>query len=302
MKKYRSGTIIILTAVLFVVILISQSAFREHSTEKPQTLRQVQIPEIPARMDFAGERVPLDNWDVKERLERELLFNFYNTPNVIYTLKLANRYFPVISERLKANGVPDDFKYLCVAESNLVPNAISRSGATSFWQFMNNTAPEYQLSVNEQIDERYNLELATDAACKYFKKAYAKFGSWTAAAASYNCGMTGYSNQAGFQKTNNYYDLQLPEETARYIFRILTFKHLLSNAEALGFKLSEEDKYKPVPFKEIAVTQSVPDLAAFAIQNGTTYRLLKLMNPWIKGKSLTVASGRTIMVKIPEKP
>src|SRR5690606_2583920 len=211
------------------------------------------------------EPAPLDRWDVRERLDREVLFNYHNTPNVLYSMKLANRYFPIIEERLKANGVPANFKYLCLAESNLVSAAISRSGAVSFWQFLDKTAPEYNMIVNKEIDQRYDIVKSTDAACKYLKQAYAKFGTWTAAAASYNCGQTGYAKRADFQRSKNYYDLFLPEETNRYIFRILTFKYLLENAESLGFRLTENEKYTVIPHQRIEITETIPDLAAFAV-------------------------------------
>ena len=243
--------------------------------------------------------MPLERWDVKERFDRELLFNYYNQANVLFIMKLANRYFPVISERLKANGVPDDFKYLCVAESNLLSGARSRVGATGFWQFMDNTAPGYGLQANSQVDDRFDVAKSTDAACKYLKQAYAKFGSWTAAAASYNCGQGGYNAQVTYQGTANYYDLLLPEETNRYIFRILTFKHLLENAEELGFVLSDEEKYHEVPYRTITVSSTIPNLAAFARSNGTTYKMLKQMNPWLRGKSLTVTGGKTYTLKLP---
>lgn len=142
------------------------------------------------------------------------------------------------------------------------------------------------------------MERSTDAACKYLKQAYAKFGSWTAAA-SYNCGMGGYGSQAGFQRTNNYYDLNLPEETNKYIFRILSFKYLIENSKQLGFNVEEEDKYQPVGVKTVTITSTIPNLAQFAINNGTTYKMLRIMNPWIKGRSLNVGSGKTYLIKLP---
>ena len=286
-------------ATVLLVFLFGQLAFTEHKKDEP-VIHQWSAPKLPERMTFAGEDVPLDRWDIKERLDREVLFNFYGQANILFLMKLSNRYFPIISERLKANGVPDDFKYLCVAESNLVSTALSRSGAVSFWQFMNATAPGYNLKVNQEVDERYNIEKATDAACQYLKQAYAKFGSWTAAAASYNCGQAGYNNQAIQQRTKNYYDLLLPEETNRYIFRILAFKHLLQNAEDLGFKLSDEEKYEEIPYRTVRIDSSVSDLVQFAISNGTTYKILRLMNPWIRGKSLTVSNGNAYELKLPK--
>lgn len=299
MKKSISGVVNFFTGAVLIFFLFGQLAFKNSEKQDEKTTYQWHPPTLPSELSFAGEAVPLERWDVKERLDREVLFNFYSQANILFLLKLSNRYFPAISERLKANGVPDDFKYLCVAESNLIPTAISRAGAVSFWQFMDATAPGYNLVVNSQVDERYNIEKATDAACKYFKLAYSKFGSWTAAAAAYNCGQGGYNGQASFQKTYNYYDLLLPEETNRYIYRILAFKHLLGNAESLGFKLNEEDKYKPVPFRTVTVTSSIADLAQFALDNGSNYKILKLMNPWLRAKSLTVSGGKTYEIKFP---
>lgn len=302
MKRMLPGTMNFFAGSFIMFLLIGQFAFTGNlikDAQKESVIYQWHPPSLPEDMSFAGEAVPLDRWDVKERLDREVLFNFYGQANVLFLLKLSNRYFPIISERLKANGVPDDFKYLCVAESNLIPTAVSRAGAVGFWQFMKETAPGYGLAVTSEVDERYHLEKATDAACKYFKNAYARFGSWTAAAASYNCGQGGYNSQAVFQQNKNYYDLLLPEETNRYIYRILAFKHLLGNAESLGFTLKEEEKYKEIPTRSVQVNSSVSNLAQFAISNGTNYKMLKLLNPWLRGKSLTVSGGKTYELKLP---
>ena len=297
MKKFVPGTMNLMAAALLALFFFTQFAFNKK--DDPVT-HQWHAPALPDKLDFAGEAVPLNRWDVKERLDRELLLNFYNQANILLLMKMSNRYFPVISERLKANGVPDDFKYLCVAESNLQMTAISRSNAVSFWQFINVTAPGFGLKVNSEVDERYNLEKATDAACKYFKQAYTKFGSWTAAAASYNCGQAGYNNQAIAQRTKNYYDLLLPEETNRYIFRILAFKHLLENADELGFKLEKEEKYQPIPSRIVKVDSTVANLTQFAIDNGTTYKMLRIMNPWIRGNSLTITGDTVYEIKFPQ--
>ncbi|HZF64397.1 MAG TPA: lytic transglycosylase domain-containing protein [Chitinophagaceae bacterium] len=301
MKKLIPGATNFFAGSLLMFFLVGQFAFKEDEQNRTAADYKWQPPKLPTEMSFAGEAVPLERWEVKERLDREVLFNFYGQANILYLLKLSNRYFPLISERLKANGVPDDFKYLCVAESNLVATAISKAGAVSFWQFMPGTAPGFNLTINSEVDERYNVEKATDAACKYLKNAYSKFGSWTAAAASYNCGQGGYNSHATFQRTTNYYDLLLPEETNRYIFRILAFKHLLGNAEQLGFSLREEDKYQPVPHRMVRIDHSIGDLAQFAISNGTTYKMLKLMNPWLRGKTLTVGGGKVYEIKLPER-
>ena len=293
-----------ITGFLVCLCIIAQFSFDnnqdEKSVEKKQPTYLWHAPELPGKIDFAGEPVPLNQWDVKERMDRELLFNYYWQNNVLFILKMSNRHFPIIEERLKANGVPDDFKYLCVAESNLVANATSRVGAVGFWQFMDGTAPAYNLEVNKQVDKRRDIIESTDAACKYIKAAYNKFGSWTAAAASYNCGQAGYSTQANLQRTKNYYDLLLPEETNRYIFRILAFKHIVENAKQLGFVLDDEELYQPIKTRKMMVNTPINDLVQFAIDNGTNYKSLKLLNPWLRSNTLQVKPGRSYEILIPE--
>lgn len=284
-------------------LLLSQLAFRKQEklkiADSPFSSNEWRAPALPQQLSFAGEAVPLDRWEVKERLDRELLINVYNQANILYLLKLSHRYFPVISERLAANNVPDDFKYLCIAESNLQGGAVSRAGAVGYWQFMTGTAPGYGLEANALVDERRDIVRSTDAACKYLKQAYGKFGTWTAAAASYNCGQGGYNGQATFQRTKNYYDLQLPEETNRYIFRILAFKHILENAASLGFQMAEDEKYNAIPARTVTVTSSIANLADFALVQGTTYKMLRVMNPWLIGRSLRVSAGKTYVLKLP---
>lgn len=255
-------------------------------------------PELPKSIAFAGEAVPLDRWEVRERLDRELLVNYYMQSSLLYILKLSTRYFPQIEARLKANGIPDDFKYLCVAESSL-QHLTSSAGAQSFWQFLGGTGQEYGLEVSDDVDERYNVDKATDAACKYFQKAYAKFGSWTAAAASYNCGMGGYNSQATFQGSQNFYDLIFPEETNRYIFRILALKYLISGAKAMGFVLQPHDRYQPFAQRSVTVTESIPNLADWAKMQGTSYKYLKILNPWLRARSLTVKAGKGYDIALP---
>lgn len=301
MKKF-TGFFSFLCGTALTFLLISPFAFKSDAKDGEKKVNQKyewRPPALPQQMTFAGEAVPLSRWDVRERLDREILFNSYNQANILFLLKLSNRYFPEISARLKAHGVPDDFKYLAIAESNLLAGALSRAGALGFWQFMKATAPGYNLETTSQVDQRMHLEKSTDAACKYLKTAYNRFGTWTAAAASYNCGMGGYNGQAKFQQTYNYYDLHLPEETNRYIFRILAFKHILENSEALGFRIENEELYSDIPHKIIRVNSSISNLAQFAIDNGTTYKILKLMNPWIKGRSLSVTGGKWYEIKIP---
>lgn len=256
-------------------------------------------PPLPAAMSFAGEAVPLDRWEVRERLDREVLFNYYMHGSLLYILKLTSRQFPVIEKELKANGVPDDFKYLCVAESNL-QNLTSAAGAQGYWQFMKDTGPRYGLEINNEVDERYHLQKATAAACQYFKEAYAKFGSWTAAAASYNCGMAGYNNFSTFQGSEDYYDIALPEETSRYIFRILAFKYLLTSARKVGFILYETDEYKPVKTRIVLVDTAVNSLADFSAAQGSSYKMLKLLNPWLRARNLPARKGKVYEIAFPE--
>jgi len=258
----------------------------------------METPGLPARMDFAGEPVPLDRWEVRDQLDRELTHNYYMTGNILYMLKLSKKYFSQIEATLAENGIPADFKYLCVAESNL-QNLVSKAGASGFWQFMKGTAPGYNLEVGATVDERYHVAKSTQAACVYLKDAYRKFGNWTAAAASYNCGMGGYASRSSYQGSNNYYDLLLPEETQRYVFRILAFKHLLGNADSLGFKLNST-AHQPVKTRTILVTQSIPNLVLFARNQGTNYKILKWLNPWLRERSLSVRAGKSYELLVPE--
>ncbi|RYD57977.1 MAG: hypothetical protein EOP56_06815 [Sphingobacteriales bacterium] len=306
MKKRMRPMVFFLAGALLAGGVVTGLAFREHDPKeetvevKPDGRLQYKwyAPELPKQLSFAGEKVPLERWDVKEQLDRELMYNYYAQYSTLYILKLMTRYFPMIEQRLKENGIPDDFKYLCVAESAL-RNQTSSAGAVGFWQFMSGTAPTYGLEINDEVDERYHVEKATDAACKYFKDAYAKFGSWTAAAASYNCGMGGYNKFSTQQQTSHYYDLLLPEETMRYIFRILAFKLLLPEAQKMGFIVNHHDAYKPFKTKTVTISSTIPDLAQYAIDNGTTYRMLKTLNPWLRARALTIKGARTYEIQLP---
>lgn len=255
-------------------------------------------PEIPKTLSFAGERVPLERWEVRERLEREMMINYYMHGTTLYILKLTTRYFPMIEQKLRDNGVPDDFKYLCVAESAL-QHQTSAVGAASFWQFMKETAPKYGLEVNNEVDERYNVRKATDAACGYIREAYGKFYSWTAAAASYNCGQAGYNNQILFQQKSNYYDLAFPEETNRYVFRILALKVILSDPKYFGYILHSGEQLKPFKTKTLTVDTTVKNLAEWSIANGSSYKMLKLLNPWLRAHTLTVKPGKSYEIELP---
>lgn len=300
MKNFTLGVMLFFAGVGICFTVMSLTGFRDRPvTEKIPVPDLYQAPALPQTMSFGGEAVPLDRWEIKEQLDRELTYNYFQPQNLVYIIKLAERFFPAIEPVLKANNIPDDFKYLCVAESNL-QNLISKVGATGFWQFMSSTAPGYGLEVSGTVDERYHVIKSTEAACKYLKQAYNKFGNWTAAAASYNCGMGGYNQRAVQQGSNDYYDLVLPEETNRYIFRILTFKHLLENAADLGYDISGSYRYQPMKTRTVTITQTIPNLVSFAKNNGTTYKVLKTLNPWLRGNSLTVTGGKKYEILVME--
>jgi membrane-bound lytic murein transglycosylase D len=256
--------------------------------------------EIPSRITFAGEPVPLDLFDVKEALDRELLSNTYFHSQTIRLIKLANRYFPQIEPVLKKNLVPDDFKYLAVAESGLT-QAVSPAKAVGFWQLLKGTAEDYGLEVGAEIDERYHIPKSTDVACKYLIESYRKYGNWTMTAASYNAGRRGMDEQIERQKKENYYDLLLNEETARYLYRVLAFKLIFEDPEAYGFNLSEKDLYPVIPVFTVEVDGAVPDFADFAEAYGTNYKILKYLNPWLRDKKMSNPSSKHYEILVPQR-
>jgi hypothetical protein len=213
-------------------------------------------------------------------------------------IKRATRYFPVIEKILKENNIPDDFKYLAVAESEL-SNIISPAGATGFWQIMPETGREEGMEINTEIDERYNIEKSTKFACEYFLKSYARYGNWTLAAASYNGGRNGIDDQIEIQKEKNYYDLLLSEETARYIFRVVAYKLIIADPAAYSFDIEKKDFYPELRYSEVKVDTTVSDFSVFAKGFGTNYKMLKLFNPWLRKPFITNKSGKTYLIKIP---
>ena len=251
-----------------------------------------------SQMNFANETVPTQIADVKERLDREMITNINYHTNTTLVIKRANKAFPIIEPILAKYGVPDDFKYLAVIESSLV-NAVSPAGARGVWQFMPATAKEKGMEVTDEVDERYHLEKATEAACKYLLVAKEKFGSWTLAAASYNGGMTGVSNKMKEQQVSDYYDLLLTEETSRYVFRILALKEIMKNADKYGYLIPNEALYVNLPTRKVVVDATITDLAAFALTQGINYKILKIHNPWLRDRKLTVATGKQYEIEIP---
>ena len=250
------------------------------------------------KMDFSGEEVPTFMADVQERLDKEMITNMNYHTNTTLVIKRANKVFPIIEPILAKYGVPDDFKYLAVIESSLV-NAVSPAGARGVWQFMPATAKEKGMEVSDEVDERYHLEKSTEAACKYLLVAKEKFGSWTLAAASYNGGMNGISKKMDEQQVDNYYDLLLTEETSRYVFRILALKEIMKNSDKYGFRIPNEALYYNIPTKKIVIDSSITDLAKFAKTQGVNYKILKIHNPWLRDKKLTVTTGKKYEIEIP---
>ncbi len=256
--------------------------------------------DLDREFSFAGEPLPADNFDALERLDRELIINTYLHATLLLNIKMANRYFPVIEPIMEKYGLPEDIKYLCVAESGL-RMATSPAGAKGLWQFMESSGEAYGLEINAEVDERYHVEKSTEAACKFLQHLYKKFGSWTLAAAAYNMGENGLNKRITDQRAKTFYDLNLNDETSRYIFRILAIKEIMKAPEQFGFYVEQDQLYAPMDkFYTIHVDTSVSNLADLAIQHGTTYRMLKLYNPWLIGSSLPNKSGKRYEIKFPK--
>ena len=256
--------------------------------------------QVPSYLDFAGERLPLENPDILERMDRELLVNTYWQSNGLLMFKRAQKYFPIIEPILAKHGVPDDVKYLAVIESGLT-NAKSPAGARGVWQILKGTGREYGLEVNDNVDERYNIEKATEVACVYLKKSKERLGSWTLAAAAYNAGNAGMSRRLNAQIVNTYYDLLLGEETGRYVFRIVALKEILNNPQKYGFNFRDKDLYNKIPTYTVAVDSAVTDFAKFSKDFGINYKILKIHNPWLREPHLNNKSHKQYLIEIPEQ-
>jgi membrane-bound lytic murein transglycosylase D len=254
---------------------------------------------MPEQLEFAGEPVPIDNFDTRESLDKELLVNGYWHSRTLMILKKSRRYFAIIEPILKEYGVPDDFKYLAMAESGF-ENVVSPAKAAGVWQLLTTTAIQYGLEVNTEVDERYNLKRSTEAACKYLLESYKEFGSWTMAAATYNAGRKGLENQIAKQKTDNYYDLLLNEETSRYVFRLIAHKLIVENPVAFGFQIEEKDYYPLIPAHEVPVENAIPDIAVFALDHSTNYKIIKQLNPWMRQNYLPDKTNKVYYILIPE--
>lgn len=255
---------------------------------------------VPDSISFCGETIDLTRFDRRENMDRELLAFTYMHSTSIQIIKRANRYFPIIEPILRKNGIPDDFKYLMAIESNNNPLARSGAGAAGLWQFMPVTAREFGLEVGNNIDERYHVEKSTEAACRYLKQAYDRFGSWINVAASYNAGQSRISQELKKQYEENALDLYLVEETTRYIYRILAAKMMLSDPTLFGFYLNANDLYIPIQYHEIAINKTIENLPRFAKARGISYALLRKLNPWIRSNHLPVHNGKRYFIRIPD--
>jgi len=294
------GAICLVTLVIIAAQSIPENDLTLTFENEPVNKYNVYALQVPDDLNFAGEPIPLQNPDIYERMDRELLVNTYWQSNALLMFKRAEKYFPIIEPILKEHGVPDDFKYLAVIESGLT-NAVSPAGARGFWQIMPATGKEFGLEINQNVDERYHLEMSTHVACEYLKQSKNKFGSWTLAAAAYNAGNGGINKQLNLQKVDNYYDLLLGEETGRYMFRIIALKEIINNPTTYGFNFKTEDLYQHIPTKKIEIDTAVADFAEFAKKFNINYKILKLHNPWLREPHLNNKSGKKYAIDIPEE-
>ncbi len=308
MKSKIQRGLIIGCATIFVsafsIYLFTYSTYEEKEDLSYQKVFQSNYKifalNLPNTIEFAGEEVPLNLIDVREKLDRELHVNTYWQSNTLLFIKRSNRWFPVIEKVLLEENVPNDFKYLALIESGLT-QIVSPAGAAGFWQIMKKTAPEYGLEVTSEVDERYHVEKSTRAACLYLKEAKEKFGSWTLAAASYNMGQAGLQRQLNKQEVNSYYDLLLNSETSRYLFRIVAAKHILSNANQFGFNFRPKDLYPVITYKTIETDSVIASFTEFSAQNGINYKVLKYLNPWLRSKKLTNSNRKSYEIRIPDE-
>ena len=283
--------------VIFYNAILKTAPNPELQTHKGYKIKALKLPK---GLNLAGERVPIEINDVKERMERELLVNTYWQSNGILLLKRANRYFPILEPLLAKYNLPDDFKFLALAESGFTDET-SSVGAAGIWHFMRTTGKEYGLEINDNVDERYNIEKSTKVAAEYLIKAKEKLGSWTLAAAAYNAGNRGVSRRLEAQEVSSYYDVKLPDETERYIFRILALKEIITNPKKYGFVFDKEDLYTVKETRLVKVDTAISNLTLFAKEFGMNYKELKIYNPWLREHKLNNKSRKLYEIKIPLK-
>lgn len=287
--------------VIAFMMMTSSSFYNALSAQQKTSVAIVENPELPRSVTFAGDKIDLDRIDMYERLDRELTAMAYTHGNTLLVLKRANRYFPQLIPILKENGVPEDLIYLACIESTLNPRAYSGAKAAGLWQFIPSAGKQYGLEINDFVDERYDPEKATIAACKYLKSAYRKYGNWESAAASYNGGMGRITKELDLQGQESAYDLYLVDETTRYMFRLLAMKLIMESPKNYGYYLKSDQLYQPVKTKTVVVDYPVEDWTAWAKKQGISYLQLREFNPWIRAKSLPNKTGKAYKVKIPDQ-
>lgn len=302
MKKSKHLAIILellfLVTIMFF-ILTSGNEVEKIESDRPYVLSMTASVEIPERLTFAGEEIVFDRYDIRERMDRELNSFTYFHSTTLLLFKRANRVFPVIEPILKKEGIPDDFKYLAVIESSLDWRAVSPARAAGLWQFLQSTGREHGLEVRTDVDERYHVEKSTVAAAKYLRDAFRRYNSWSAAAMAYNGGQGRITNELRDQRVDEALDLWLVEETTRYYYRMLAIKQIFEQPAKYGFVIKPEHLYKPMEFKKVTVTSTIPDLVSFAEQNNITYAQLKDFNSWLRTDKLNNSSGKTYTILIP---
>lgn len=298
MKKTVTLSLVLLCLVIIVCFSNGIHENEVQSITNTHKNYKVKALQLPNNLNLAGERVPIEIEDVKERMDRELLVNTYWQSNGLLLLKRAHKYFLILEPLLKKYGIPDDFKYLALAESGFIDET-STAGAAGIWHFIKKTGKEYGLEINKNVDERYHIEKSTKVAAAYLKKAKERFGSWTLAAAAYNAGNYGIAKRLETQQVTSYYDALLPDETERYVFRILALKEVISNPQKYGFVFDENDLYTLEQTKEIKVDSAITNIASFAKNFGVNYKELKKHNPWLRENHLNNKSKKNYLIKIP---
>jgi membrane-bound lytic murein transglycosylase D len=313
MKKLSTYLSVVTLVLLFGYIIYNEVKVRPRSAgvisdedvaEPEIAIEDGSMPavsyDLPKEVSFAGEPVPLEIGDVRERLDKELQTNIYLHSNTIFLIKRAARWLPQIQEILRANDIPDDFKYLPLIESNLL-NVTSPKEAVGYWQILKTSGKEFGLEITDEVDERYDPLKATKAACRYLKESYAKFGNWTLVAASYNRGMGGMQRALNDQQVKTYYDLYLNDETSRYVFRLLAIKEIITNPARYNFRINPKHLYLEEKLKYVEVDESIKSLVSFAKEHDTNYKLIKRHNPWLRDDKLTVKKGKSYRIAIVEE-
>lgn len=291
--------------LVYLLTVISFFSSCTHNNTSPNKTKNSiktdvhKLPDIPKTIIFFGEKINLEDEDIRERLDREIITNVYFQSSTTFALKRANRYFPEIEKILKKEHIPSDFKYLAVIESNL-SEVTSPVGANGFWQFMPFTAKEYHLEINNEVDERLDLTKSTIAACQFIRNSHDIFGNWINACASYNRGIGGVQSDMNWQETNHYFDTDMNNETGRYVFRIIAMKLIMENPKAYGFDIPENQLYHTLKTKTIKLTSKIENLAIWSQEKGINLKILRKLNPWLIGNKLTISPSK-YAIKLPLK-